>query len=197
MASVAFRLICGLLAAGVLGALTHARGGIALDSLGHAAFAALAAVALLPPPSPQSVDDSGTPSLRALATALPAFLFLQIVLGAATRYDHLGYLPHILGALAVSAFAYLAAIFAMMQAPGHPAIRLASIAVLVSVTLQVLLGILALVGRITSNGSILPLVHLAAGALTLAVGVLFALQIRRHVRTPAAADLESRSALAR
>ncbi len=197
MASPGLRLCCGLLAVAVLGGLTHVRGGMALDLPGHALFASLSAFALLGPSRPgETVEDSGRPSMRSIATALPVLFLLQILLGAACRYQHLGYMPHILGALAAALVAYLAGFFALTQFPGHQAIRRASLFLIAAITAQVLLGILALVERISSNGSVFPLVHLAAGALTLASGVVFALQIRRHVRTPRAAVSESRSALA-
>src|SRR5437870_372472 len=42
------------------------------------------------------IEDSGSPSLRALALAAPACVLAQLALGAAARHRALGVLPHII-----------------------------------------------------------------------------------------------------
>src|ERR1700741_4776167 len=47
------------------------------------------------------VEDSGAPSLHALAITVPAFVLAQLALGAAARHKALGVLPHVIGAAVV------------------------------------------------------------------------------------------------
>jgi len=43
------------------------------------------------------VEDSGAPSLHALASAVPLCVLAQLALGAAARHQALGILPHVIG----------------------------------------------------------------------------------------------------
>ncbi len=173
--------------------------------LAHIVFAASAAVAVCTSagwqsPAP-SVADGGWPSLRSLAVATPLFVVAQVVLGASYRHDILGLLPHVLGALAVTVFGLMFAVFAILQCQDHNPIQQAA-KVFAGVTfLQVLLGIAAYLGRVTgANGagravSALPVAHVAVGSLTLAASVILAIHILRYVYAPAA-DLSHTAAAA-
>src|SRR5205085_7623059 len=47
-------------------------------------------------------EDSGSPSLRALAATVPVCVLAQLALGAAARHQALGVLPHVAGAAIVT-----------------------------------------------------------------------------------------------
>ena len=77
-------------------------------------------------------------------------------------------------------------------------LRRAALTMVVVTLVQVLLGIAAYVSRIYTTESVPPVpvmvlftvLHVAAGAVTMASGVVFAIQIRRNVR-PAMGMVES------
>jgi heme A synthase len=138
------------------------------------------------------VVDENSPSLRTLAVLGAVVLFAQVALGAAYRHRLLGLVPHVVGAVVVCGIVLTVAMFALQQFPRHEVIRRWSV-LLVSITMvQVFLGIAAYMSRIYSSESAQPMpvmvlftvLHVAAGALTLATGVAFAIQVLRNVRRP-------------
>jgi cytochrome c oxidase assembly protein subunit 15 len=138
------------------------------------------------------VEDQGWPSLRSLAVAVPVLVLAQVALGAAFRHKALGLMPHIIGAMVVSAAIMLISAFVLHQFPEHPSLRRFAI-VLMSVTgVQVFLGIFAYLTRAQAAQNplimvIVTVAHVAAGALTLASSIALSIQILRNVRVHATA----------
>jgi heme A synthase len=96
-------------------------------------------------------------------------------------------MPHIIGAMVVSAAIMLLCAFVLHQFPEHPSLRRAAV-VLMSVTgVQVFLGIFAYLTRAQAVESPLAMViatvaHVAIGALTLASTIALSILILRNVR---------------
>jgi len=160
-------------------------------------FALSAALAAVTAPSWQGeslgLEDMGFPPLRVFASAVPLVVLAQAALGAAYRHGALGLMPHVLGALVVAGLVLLVATIVLTQysecrALAKPAKRLLIIALH-----QVVLGVLAYVARIITDEAVRssPLVvfatvaHVALGALTIGASVILAVQVWRHLHSPA------------
>jgi cytochrome c oxidase assembly protein subunit 15 len=157
-------------------------------------FSTTVAIALFHSPGwrqgPEYVADSGTPSLRALATVTPVAVLAQVALGAAFRHRLLGVIPHIIGAMIVTAIILYAAIAVLAEHKPHRALRRSAAALVAIAFVQVFLGIAAYLGRIATADSVRPepvmvvltVLHVAVGAMTLAASVALAIQVRRNVQ---------------
>ncbi len=168
-------------------------------SISHACLAQLffsttVAIALFTSPSwkrgPQLVSDSGTPSLRTLGLAAPIVVLAQLALGAAFRHKAIDLIPHVIGAIVVTAVILYVAIVIVTQYGSHRALCRAAYAVLGIELIQVFLGIAAYMSRISTSDAVQPMpvmvaftvLHVAAGALTMAASVALAIQVFRNVR---------------
>jgi heme A synthase len=107
----------------------------------------------------------------------------------------------VIGAMIVPLVILLVGAFVLHQFPAHRALRPAAAGLLAITGVQIVLGIIAYVARI--NAAQYPLAmalttvaHVATGGLTLAASVVLAIQIRRHVRVPAAETAETRHQVA-
>ena len=136
------------------------------------------------------VEDSGWPSLRSLVFSVPILILVQLALGAAFRHKATGVIPHIVGAMVVTAVILIVSIFVLTQAAAHAALRQSALALLFIVFVQVFLGIAAYMARLAIANALetpLPMVlftvaHVAVGALTLAASVVLAIHVSRSVR---------------
>jgi cytochrome c oxidase assembly protein subunit 15 len=188
---------------GVLGGLTVLFLLPKAISIGHACLAELffsttVAIAVFTSPGwnrgPVLVEDSGWPSLRSLAAAVPVAVLCQAALGAAARHQAFGIIPHIVGAMVVAGTVFLVSIAVLSQYGSHPVLGRAARALLALAFLQVFLGIAAYMSRIITSDAVKPMpvmvfwtvLHLAVGALTMAASVVLAIQVFRHVRRTAA-----------
>lgn len=168
-------------------------------SIGHAGlaqlfFALVASLALFTSPGwkrePQVFVDEGRPPLCRLASALPILVLGQILLGAAYRHQAMSLVPHVIGALVVTAYAVLVAAFALQQFGQHAQIGWWARRLLEISLVQMFLGIAAYLSRIYTAESpgpapvtvVVTVLHVAGGSLTLAASTVLALQARRHTR---------------
>jgi hypothetical protein len=143
---------------------------------------------------PDLVADGGFPSLRSLSTFAVAATGIQVAFGAAFRNELVGFVPHVVGAILVTMLLLVLASFVLTQFPKHLALKRAAWAVIAVVPVQIGLGIMAYVGRVSQpeNGSqssaqfASMIAHVAVGAMTLAATVALALQVFYHVRPRAA-----------
>jgi hypothetical protein len=143
---------------------------------------------------PDLVADGGFPSLRSLSAFAVAATSTQVALGAAFRNDLIGLVPHVVGAIFVTMVLLVLASFVLTQFPKHSALKRAAWAVIAAVPVQIGLGIVAYVGRVSqpATGSLSSaqsasmFAHAAVGAMTLAATVALALQVFYHVRPRAA-----------
>lgn len=137
---------------------------------------------------PQFVQDRGWPSLRGLGRNSVVLVVVQVMLGAAFRYEMLGVMWHILMAMVVVIF-LLALVVLITMLPAHPTLKPLAITLGVILFVQVFLG-LAVVSMGSGKSANFVIVgmsasHVAMGAVTLATTVALYLEIRRSVR-PAA-----------
>ena len=148
-------------------------------------FASIVAVAL-PQGELDLVRDYGRPSLRFLSSAAVFLVLVQIGFGAGLRHSAVGVMPHLLGALVVAIFIMIVGAFVTTQFPKHASLRPLAVAFMVITGVQVFLGMGAFFMRMmNTSGSMVFLVisvaHVANGSLTLATGVMLAMEIRRSV----------------
>ena len=158
--------------------------------LGSLLFASVAAVVLVNSSSwqrePDLVRDYGRPSLRSLSSAAVLFILIQVGFGAGLRHSAVGVMPHLLGALVVAIFIMIVGVFVSTQFPKHASLRPKAVAFMTITGVQVFLGMCAFLMRMMSiEGSkvflTISVAHVATGSLTLAAGVMLALEIRRSV----------------
>lgn len=137
---------------------------------------------------PKQVDDRGWPVLRYLALATPPLVLLQIALGAAYRYQAIGVMPHMAGALVVTLSALIASMVILQQYAQHRALKRAAIAMVSVLLVQVSLGITAFTLQLldqesSSSFGISVAFHALVGAATLAVSMILAIETQRNVQT--------------
>jgi heme a synthase len=202
MRRIGWIALLGVIVQGVFGGLTVIFKLPPAVSIVHACLAQLffsltVAIALFASPGwrrgAEMVEDENTPSLRTLALLAPLTIFGQLMLGAAYRHKLLGLVPHVIGALAVTAVILIVGMFALQQFPKHAAIRKSALTLVTITLVQVFLGIAAYMSRIYTTESLEPqaimvaftVLHVAVGALTMATAVVYAIQVRRNVRGPA------------
>jgi cytochrome c oxidase assembly protein subunit 15 len=142
----------------------------------------------------QMVEGSGTPSLRRAALVAPLCVLAQLLLGAAVRHQASGIVPHILGAMLVSAFVFLVGITVLMRYGAHPALGHAARVLMTIAFFQVFLGMGAYISRVSAVDRfqpelamiVLTVAHVAVGALMMAASVLLAMQMLRNIQRPTA-----------
>ena len=138
------------------------------------------------------VDDSGAPSLHALALAVPLCVLAQLALGAAARHKALGVLPHVVGAAVVTGMILWIVIRVLVRHSDVTPLRRSALSLLTIAISQVFLGVAAYMSRIATIDAPQPMgvmvgftvAHVAAGALTMAASVVMAAQVFRYVRRP-------------
>ena len=168
-------------------------------SISHACLAQLffsttVAIAIFTSPSwkraPAVVEDSGWPSMRALSFSAPVFVLVQLALGAGYRHRAFTVMPHIIGAIFVTGFLITVAVFILAQFGSHSILNRTAWALMGITIVQVVLGIVTYLARLTGAESAIPsqstvvltILHVATGALTMACAVALAIQVRRNVR---------------
>jgi|GEM_PF-869396 len=167
--------------------------GVAHAVLSHALFALVLLLALGTSPEwnrkAAPLEDRGWPSLRALAWVAPAVALVQIALGAAYRFQVFSSIPHAAWAFPAVLLILLLATFTLTAAdPGeHASLRRGSIALMALVSVQLVLGVAAFLGRMDPPIAFLSLdgmaalraTHLGTGALVFGFTVALAAQILR------------------
>jgi heme A synthase len=153
-------------------------------------FSLVVAVAVLTSKSWQerpTLVESQWDHLRALGSATPIVVVIQIGLGAAFRHNAMGVLWHILDALIVLLVILVAAVFVLRQYPEHPSLRPAALTLVIVTGVQVLLGFSVYMVLLVSSENNLGLIitgltHVFNGALTLAASVVLTMQIHRNIK---------------
>lgn len=203
MKALGFAALGAVILQGVLGGMTVLFLLPKAVSISHACLAQLffsttVGIAIFTAPGwrrgPESVEDSGWPSLRFLAVCASFLTLGQIALGAGFRHRAFGIIPHVTGAVIVSIALFTVATFVLVQFPKHVALCRAAWASIGVTILQVSLGILAYVVRLNHWDSAYPtgtlvastVAHVAFGALTLATSIVLAIEVFYHVRPRAA-----------
>jgi heme A synthase len=134
-----------------------------------------------------SKEDARFPSTRRLAAITVGAVLMQLVLGAGFRHGAFGVTPHVVGALVVSSLVIWTALIILHRYGGNAYLRGPVLVMLVLLSCQVGLGILAYVARLKSHFDAQPLepmisltvAHVVVGALTLASVVVLTLRCWR------------------
>src|SRR5438105_888175 len=95
-------------------------------------------------------EDSGSPSLRMLAAAVPLCALGQLGLGAAARHKALGVLPHVAGAAILPGMILWIVIRVLVRHFGNAQLRTSALYLLTISIAQVFLGIAAYMSRIAT-----------------------------------------------
>ena len=192
-------LLLGVLLEGLLGHLPNGTAGWAglLHSvLGHGLLAGSIALIVENTESwtraSQLVPDYGWPSLRSLALTAPAFVLIQIILGAAFRHTLIGLLPHIIGAMLVTLFTIMVGSFVLQQCKNHKILSGTARGLMVVTFVQVFFGIAVYTVRVLPKSEpsailLIATAHVTTGGLLLAASVVMGMQIRRNVTPKSAA----------
>jgi cytochrome c oxidase assembly protein subunit 15 len=132
--------------------------------------------------------------LRGLALLTPLSILGQLALGAAARHKALGTIWHICGSAIVTGIVLYFAVRILLHYSDQPALRGVALLMLGVTFVQVFLGIAAYMSRIATIDAPQPMpimilftvLHVANGALTMAAGVIAAIQVYRNVHGTAA-----------
>ncbi|MFN0169057.1 MAG: COX15/CtaA family protein [Bryobacteraceae bacterium] len=168
-------------------------------SVGHACLAQLffsttCAIALFTSPmwrrGGRIVEDQspGLP-LHWISVATSLALFCQLALGAAARHKWIGVIPHICGAVVATGMVLWLIVRLLIRHAAHDQLRRPALALLTITFAQVFLGIAAYISRLVTADAPQPMpvmvlftvLHVAVGALTLAIGILTTIQVFRYV----------------
>ncbi len=164
------------------------------DVLALAFFSLLAALAVLTSPSWRSPAPDGVdPGLRKEGRIMVVILIIQVFLGALVRHNLLNVAVHATMALGVIIFLLWVGMRSMMEHKRHPPIRTAALWLLSIGCSQLFLGMAAFASKVLTATAIQPMpfmiaatvTHVTVGALTLAAGVVLALQLSRGNLAPA------------
>jgi heme a synthase len=146
-----------------------------------------------------SLDDSGSPRLRALAMWTTLAILGQLILGAAFRHGAFGIDPHLVGAGVVTAMVVWTGVVAKRRFRAVRELRRCAILLHAFFGTQILLGLaawwaVAVLSRDSSQPTFLyvslTVAHVLGGALTLAASVLLTLTSFRLIR-PASLPAQS------
>ena len=133
---------------------------------------------------PVCLPDKGWPSLRGVARNTLVLVIIQVALGALFRYDVIGVMTHIIGALIVAVFILTLVVLVTMM-PEHPTLRPAAITLGVVIFLQIFLGLTVVsMGSAKTNKTaalVFAVAHVALGAITLATTLVVTLEAFRCV----------------
>ena len=137
---------------------------------------------------PKSADRA-SPSLRQLTAGTTALVFLQLMVGAGFRHNGLGIVPHLAGAILVTAGAISIVMRVFSQFPGEPGLTRPALVLIILLLIQLGLGIGSYILKLAARSAPQPLppvmevttIHVAIGALVLLTSLVMALQAFRFV----------------
>jgi len=204
MKKLGLAALAGVIAQGILGGMTVLFLLPKPVSISHACLAQLffsttCAIALFTSQSwrrgADLVDSRGWASRPGAVLWVPAAVLAQLALGAAFRHKAVNLVPHAAGAAVVTGVVCWAAVHLLVHYQRHDALRRTAAALLAVVLAQVFLGVGAYMSRVATAEDPQPMpvmvvftvLHVAVGAVAMAMSVLTAIQVHRHAR-PAGAE---------
>jgi cytochrome c oxidase assembly protein subunit 15 len=199
-----------VIAQAVLGGLRVLEGHPALTATAHAIlaqifFMTLVSLALFTSPWWQrdlpSLEDSGSPAARSVASWTTAVIFIQLILGAGFRHGAFGIVPHMIGAGVVTIFVVWAGRTIRVRFRSVPELRCGVKYLHSTFGTQILLGGAAYWAVLAARGAVQPslvyvvltVAHVLVGALTLASSLLLTLSCFRMIRPADAVTANSRA----
>jgi cytochrome c oxidase assembly protein subunit 15 len=135
----------------------------------------------------ESRPDTGNPGVRKLATIAVVAVLIQLVLGAGFRHGAFGIIPHISGAIVVTALIVTTSVITIRRHGGDKFLTRPAKLATGLVMVQAGLGVAAYLARLAAAGDPQPLepmisltvAHLVVGALTLASVLVLCLRSHR------------------
>ena len=145
------------------------------------------------------LEDSGSPHLRTLTVWTSALILLQVVLGAAFRHNAFGIIPHVVGAIVVTAMVFWTVLAVSRRFGAVKDLRRAARYLEICLGVQLLLGGAAYWAVVAARDAVQPtplyvtitVAHVAVGALTFAASVLLTLYCFRILDPAGAKRLEA------
>jgi cytochrome c oxidase assembly protein subunit 15 len=145
-------------------------------------------------------EDSASPSLRSLTVATSAAILLQLILGASFRHNAFGIIPHLVGAVVVTAMILWTGFVVCARFRSVQPLRRVAMWLQALLGVQLLLGVGAYWAILFARAEpqplplyvVLTVVHVAVGALTLAASVLLTLCSYRLLKPVDAIELGAR-----
>src|SRR5277367_4348389 len=133
--------------------------------------------------------DSGSPSMRTVATVNAEMIFLQVILGAGFRHQEIPIWPHMAGALVVLGVVIWTAIVLRRRFGNSRELSTARVLLHAIVGTQILLGLAAYWSRLTTADAAQPMpvmvwltvIHTVFGAILFAFSVLIVLLCYRLI----------------
>jgi heme a synthase len=137
----------------------------------------------------QKVPDITSPSLRGLAVFTTAAVFVQVIMGAAFRYNEFGILPHLAGGIAVVVCTLWLFETVFNKYSDVKGLKIPSVMLVEVVGLQFFLGIVTYAMKLDAAGAPQPLpgvvvittTHVAVGALVVASSLFMTYQVFKYV----------------
>ncbi|HUS18612.1 MAG TPA: COX15/CtaA family protein [Terriglobales bacterium] len=139
----------------------------------------------------RGVIATGTFNLRVLSILSVGMIYVQLFLGAAFRHGGMHFLPHIIGAVLVTAILLWTAIKGLSSYSAVPEIKRPAIGILSMLFVQLALGFGAYLTRVEwGRDAVQPQVsmvvttvaHVAVGAVLLGKTFVLAVQAHRHIQ---------------
>jgi cytochrome c oxidase assembly protein subunit 15 len=154
---------------------------------------------------PAPLDNGGSPSLLRIGPWTIAAVFVQLVLGAAFRHKWFGIIPHLIGAVVVTALIFWMAAALKRRFPAHPALTRSRKMLHALIGSQLLLGGAAYWSRLYARSFPQPIpvmvtltvAHTVVGALVLAATLVVTLMCYRLLRPGRELAAESGASLLR
>ncbi|MGH9593909.1 MAG: hypothetical protein ACRD5L_12520, partial [Bryobacteraceae bacterium] len=151
--------------------------------------------------SSTELNDSRTPSIRALTVWTAIAVFLQLIMGAAFRHKAFGIIPHLIGAVIVTILIFMTAGALKRRFGGVGPLRTCAKLLHILIGAQLLLGGAAWWSRVYSAQFPQPIpvmvaltvIHTVTGALVLATTLITTLVSYRLIRAGAAVTDSSRA----
>jgi heme a synthase len=142
---------------------------------------------------PVLLEENPRYPVRALSFAAPICVFGQLALGAAARHKAIGTIYHISGSPIVTGVILWISLRILLHYAQNRELRRGAILLIGTTFAQVFLGIAAYMSRIAYPNAVQPMplmvtftvLHVAAGALTMAASVVIAILVHRNVLTQA------------
>ena len=135
------------------------------------------------------VPDITSPSLRGMALFTTAAVFVQVVMGAAFRYNSFGIAPHFIGGVVVMLLVLYLFEMVFNKYSDVQGLKIPAVLLVEVVVLQFFLGIVAYAMKLDAAGAPQPLpgvviittTHVAVGALVVASSLFMTYQVFKYV----------------
>jgi hypothetical protein len=146
----------------------------------------------------ERIDLGSWSAVRPAAIATPGAVLVQISLGALYRHQVIGVMAHMLGAMVVALLTLVVSVILLQHFGNYKQLKSAATSLISAMLVQVCLGIAVVMMLLLNAGNSIVFAmtataHVFMGALTLAAGVVTAMQVARLCAGDTRADRSMRS----